>query len=217
MEHLTREEIKGYWDRMTGANALVKADRHLAGCAVCRNELHRTMSAPALPALVAEMPEPVHLSYEEMTGYIDAKVDATAREGVEEHVAICRSCAKELKELQAFDTRLAHEMNPVVVEERVIETGPGWFEQMRQAIAEFFATPARLGFAGGGIGLMLLGIFSLLQIQKLGTGADQKGAQVMAHITLFSAAENPHLFYGGFIVVGLGLLALVYGLLKRGD
>jgi hypothetical protein len=212
MEHLTREELKGYGDRTMAANALLNADRHLAGCAVCRNELRRAVSAPALPVVVIEMSEPVHLSYEEMSAYIDAKVDEAAKGQMEEHVSICRSCAKELKDLQAFDARMALELNAAPVEK--VEAAPSWFTKVREGVAAFFATPARLRLATAGVGLMLLGVFSILQVQGPG-GTEHKGALAMSHITLFSAASNPHLFYGGFVVAAGGAIVLLYGLLKR--
>ena len=79
MAHLTQEELKGYEAGTLAASALVDADRHLAECAACRYELRRaTGAAPALPSFVVEMAEPVHLTYEEMSAYVDAKVDDAA-------------------------------------------------------------------------------------------------------------------------------------------
>jgi hypothetical protein len=212
MEHLTREELKGYGDRTMAASALLNADRHLAGCAVCRNELRRAVAAPPLPTVVMEMAEPVHLTYEEMSAYIDAKVNDAAKGRMEKHVSICRSCAKELKDLQAFDTRMALELNAAPVEK--VEAAPSWLTRAREAVAAFFATPARLRLATAGVGLMLLGVFSILQVQGP-EGTEHKGALAMSHITVLSAASNPHLFYGGFVVAAGGAIVVLYGLLKR--
>jgi len=213
MAHLTQEELKGYETGKLAASALVAADRHLAECSACRYELRRAASsAPALPSFVMEMAEPVHLTYEEMSDYVDAKVDDAGRERMDAHTSICRSCAKELRDLQAFDARMALGMKTAPVAQ--VAAGPNWLERMTGNVAQFFGTPSRLRFAGVGIGLMLLGVFSLLHVQ-MKEGAAQSGSGVMAQVTLLSAATHPEIFYGGFLIAGVGLIALLYGLFKK--
>jgi hypothetical protein len=213
MAHLTQEELKGYETRKLAASALVAADRHLAECSACRYELRRTASAaPALPSFVMEMAEPVHLTFEEMSDYVDAKIDDAGRERMDEHTSICRSCAKELRDLQAFDARMALGMKTVPA--AAVAAGPSWLTRVTGNVAQFFGTPARLQFAGVGIGLMLLGVFSLLHVQ-MKEGAAQSGSGLMAQVTLLSASTHPGIFYGGFLIAGVGLIALVYGLFKK--
>ena len=212
MAHLTQEELKGYETGKLAASALVAADRHLAECAACRYELRKTTAAPELPEIVREMGEPVHLTYDEMTAYVDAKIDDAARERMNEHAAICKSCSKELRDLQVFDARMNVEMNTVAVAQA--EAGPSWLKQAMENVGHFFATPRRLRFAGVGIGLMMLGVFNLLHVQ-MKEGAAQSGSGVMAQVTLLSAATHPEIFYGGFLIAGVGLIALVYGLFKK--
>ena len=213
MAHLTQEELKGYETGKLAASALVAADRHLAECSACRYELRRTASAaPALPSFVMEMAEPVHLTFEEMSDYVDAKIDDAARERMNEHAAICKSCSKELRDLQVFDARMNVEMNTVAVAQ--VEAGPSWLKQAMENVGQFFATPRRLSFAGAGVGMMLLGMFSLLHVQ-MKEGVAQSGSGVMAQVTLLSASTHPGIFYGGFLIAGVGLIALVYGLFKK--
>jgi hypothetical protein len=212
MAHLTHEELKGYESGTLANSTLVVADRHLADCAVCRYELRRTTAAPELPEIVREMGEPVHLTYEEMAAYVDAKIDDAARERMNEHAAICKSCSKELRDLQVFDARLAVEFNTVPAAQ--VEAGPNWLERWMGGVAQFFATPTRLRFAGAGVGLMLLGVFTLLQVQ-VKDGAVQPGSVVMSHVTLLSASTHPDIVYGGFLIAIVGLIALLYGLFKK--
>jgi hypothetical protein len=212
MAHLTHEELKGYEAGTLANSALVVADRHLADCAVCRYELWRTTAAPELPEIVREMGESVHLTYEDMTAYVDAKIDDAARERMNEHAAICKSCSKELRDLQVFDARMNVEMNTVSAAQA--EAGPSWLKRVTGNVAQFFGTPSRLRFAGVGIGLMLLGVFSLLQVH-VKEGAAQSGSGVMAQVTLLSASTHPEIFYGGFLIAGVGLIALLYGLFKK--
>jgi hypothetical protein len=209
MAHLTHEELQGYEAGTLANSALVVADRHLADCAVCRYELRRTTAVPELPEIVREMGEPVHLTYEEMTDYVDAKVDEAARERMNEHASICKSCAKELRDLQVFDARMNVEMAPAV--QAVARSN--WLEQAMASVTQFFGTPRRLSFAGAGVGLMLLGVFSLLQVQ-MKDGAARPGSIAMSHVTLLSAS-HPEIFYGGFLIAGVGLIALLYGLFKK--
>jgi anti-sigma factor RsiW len=159
-----------------------------------------------------EMGEPVHLTYEDMTAYVDAKIDDAARERMNEHAAICKSCSKELRDLQVFDARMNVEMNMVPAAQA--EAGPSWLKQAIGNVGQFFATPRRLSFAGAGVGLMLLGVFSLLQVH-VKEGAAQSGSGVMAQVTLLSASTHPEIFYGGFLIAGVGLIALLYGLFKK--
>ena len=212
MAHLTHEELKGYEAGTLANSALVVADRHLADCAVCRYELRRTTAAPDLPEIVREMGEPVHLTYDEMTAYVDAKIDDAARERMNEHAAICKSCSKELRDLQVFDARMNVEMN--VVPAAQAEAGPSWLKQAMENVGAFFATPRRLSFAGAGVGLMLLGVFGLLQVQMKDAAA-RPGSIAMSHVTLLSASTHPEFFYGGFLIAGVGLIALLYGLFKK--
>jgi anti-sigma factor RsiW len=212
MEHLTEVEIKAYGSHALATSALLKVDRHLAECSACRYELRRAVTAPRIPALVADLSEPIHLSYKEMVDYVDGSVDEAARQRMEEHGSICLSCANELKTLQVFDAQMTMELNLASAAE--VSEVPGWFSKMSENIAQFFATPQRLRFAGAGAGLMALGVVSLAQAHVEGSAA-QRGSLAMAHLSLLSSVSQPHLFYGGFVVAGAGAVAILYGLFKK--
>lgn len=212
MEHLTAIEIKAYASHAIATSALLKLDRHLATCAVCRYELRRSVPAPALPDVVVAMEEPSHVTYEEMLAYMDGSVGEAARERMETHGSICRSCAKELKDLQQFDARLASELN--VTSAAKGSEAPGWLSKIRDGFGQFLAAPQRLRFAASGIGLMALGVVSLAQAH-VESSAAQRGSLAMSHLSLLSSISQPHLFYGGFVVAGAGAVALLYGLFKK--
>ena len=175
------------------------------------------MAAPVLPGFVLEMEEPVHLSYEEMSGYVDATVSAEARERMDQHAAICRSCAKELKELQGFDARMGLELNAAPVAAAVqVEERESWFAKMMAGWTDFVAAPRRLRLAGAGVALMLFGVFSVLQFQVPGASdAERSGSHRLAHVAVVSAATHPNVFYGGFVIAAAGVMALLYGLRKK--
>ena len=60
------------------------------------------------------------------------------RERMDEHASICRSCAKELRDLQAFDARMALGMNDGSGGGRWRQGRAGWSE-MTGSVAQFFA------------------------------------------------------------------------------
>ncbi len=209
--HLSEDELKGYGGRAMTAGALLDADRHLAECAVCRRQLRAAVPAPGLPAEVLEMAEPLHLTYEQMAAHVDASLSADELSAVENHRAICRRCDRELAELQAFDARMAAEFAGVASE---VTPRTNWLQAMSAALASFVGNPARLRFAGAGLALMFVGVFTLLQ-----SGESTVGNGTVVHVTAnfvaASAAMHPHLFYGGFVVAACGLAALLYGVVKR--
>ncbi len=114
--------------------------RWLWSTGILRSALSAVMSCAGLLVLlsflrwVVEMPEPVHLTYEEVSEYVDSKLDDAGRERMDAHTAICRSCAKELRDLQAFDARMTTKM----IEAAVVEAGPGWAERVKASVAQFF-------------------------------------------------------------------------------
>jgi hypothetical protein len=223
--HLSEGELRGYGSGAMTVSALLDADRHLAVCAVCRYQLRQTVPPPRLPAAAIAMGEPVHLTYEQMTAHLDARLTEAELTAVENHRSICRRCAKELAALQNFDDRMASEFavaaNPASQLDsdlssdlvRQINRRARWFDSVRVGIARFVASPPRLRFAGAGVGLMALGVFTLLQS---GTPGDHGlVARLSANVVAASAAMHPHLFYGGFVVGGCGMGALLYAVLKR--
>jgi hypothetical protein len=214
--HLSEAELKGYGSRAMTASALLDADRHLGECAACRRQLRQTVPAPGLPAAALEVGEPAHLTYEQMVAHVSARLSEAELTAVEDHRSICRRCAKELAELHAFDACMATEFAVAAAKKPGLHAEPraSWPQAVRAAVANFFATPMRLRFAGAGVALMLMGIFTLL---RSGTPAAGSGTavHVTANLVAASAAAHPHLFYGGFVVAGCGAGALLYAVFKR--
>jgi hypothetical protein len=211
--HLTNDQIRGYHSRAMGASALLDADRHLAECAACRHELQRIVPAPALPSVVLEMGDPVHLSYEQIADHIDATLTDADREQVERHTSICRRCAKELADLQAFDTRMAMGQQ-TAAPARQVEQRVSWLTRMQLFVAQFLGAPQRVRFSLAGIALIVVGTLSLLHaVQPDFHSGTRPG--LLAYVSPSSAGMHPHFFYGGFLIAGCGAAALLYGLLKR--
>lgn len=111
-EHLSAEQIEAYRKRSMAPASMLAADEHLAQCEPCRAKLDATgQVTAALSELSAGLRQaragPDHLSYELMESYANNATDAADREIVESHIELCRMCAAEVKDLQAFAAALA--------------------------------------------------------------------------------------------------------------
>jgi hypothetical protein len=216
MEHLTHEELEGYGEGVLATTTLLATDQHLFQCATCRRELRALKGSPALPAEVLEMEDPVHLTYEEMSGFVESKLTDGERERIDVHVHLCRSCAYEVQTLQAFEARMEAELKaiPVTEPEPKVSLLLHGFRTLEDFFTEFWATPQRLRLASTGASLMFLGLVSLVKFHMT-EGILREGSLAEAHITMLSVSAHPHLFYGGFLIIGCGAFALLHGLFKR--
>ena len=213
-QHLTAAQLRGYESGAIADSALLLADRHLAECEICRRQLRESLPAPRLPELVQQMEDPIHLTYEQMAGSLDRILDAPVSDWVEQHVAICRRCARELAELHLFDDRMQSELQVRAHVGASKPTEP-WLARMRAALAHYIAAPQRLSFAAAGAALMVLGFFSLLQAAPAPGRNSAALAKVSGLVFFSSTPLHPQLFYGGWVVAACGVAVLLYGLLKR--
>jgi hypothetical protein len=214
MRHLTLEELKSYRRGAMTGDGLLLTDRHLASCALCQRDLRAVTPGPMLPAIAEEMGEPVHLTYEEMSDYLDSKLVEAEKVRIDEHMQICQSCSAELRDLMGFDARLGVEPSPAITTARG-ETKASLLQRMRGYILEFFAAPQRLRLAGASVALVVLGVFSLMRMRGSGSETQIEPSAAAAHLWRFSSAGHSSFFYGGVLIVGVGLAGLVYALFVR--
>jgi hypothetical protein len=112
-EHLTDAQIEIYRQQAKERlpAQLLAVDKHLAVCAVCRNRFRENplsqSTLAVLQTLFSEEGKPEHLTYEQLSGYVKKELDELDAEIVETHAELCRRCAKELRNLQAFATLMA--------------------------------------------------------------------------------------------------------------
>jgi hypothetical protein len=112
-EHLTDTQIEIYRKQANKSSLaqLLTVDKHLAVCLACRNRLRENAlsqnTTALLETLFAEADKPEHLTYEQLSGYVKKELDELDEEIVETHAELCRRCAKELGDLQAFATLMA--------------------------------------------------------------------------------------------------------------
>lgn len=144
-DHLTKDLLAGYRERILDATALLAADDHLAGCEQCRSDLAAlappdTVSAFALS--FRSMPANEHLSFEELSDHLDDRLDPIAAEIVELHLGECSRCIEDLESLREAATAKAPQPS-------IPTQAPTFGESIRT----FFAFPA-MRFA---IPLVLIG------------------------------------------------------------
>ena len=142
-----------YQSKSLAVQELQAAGRHLGECGTCRRVLLARIGPVPLPEELAEMPEVLHLSYEQITGYIDGQLSGPDKEKVEAHVFICASCSREIDDLRKLDTQLA---TPAVEVKPEVSKLSLW-----QKITNAFKVPGGVPRFGLAFGAIVLGMFLL--------------------------------------------------------
>jgi anti-sigma factor RsiW len=208
--HLTTEELKGFADRSLAPQALLRVDRHLARCPDCLSELQRAVAPPRLPAVLKEFEAPLHVTYEQLSSYLDRSLDAELRPTLEGHLSICASCKAELDDLEAFEAR--------EIAQATIQTPDRPEKHYRSVLSawvrDFFAAPQRPRFGLAAFSLILVGV---LAITPVWTTSSSSGAQLGApgqsnHAPLSIVnrfvAVHPGQFWFGMACICLGFIAI---------
>jgi hypothetical protein len=211
--HLTEEQLQGYAKRTLASDGLVRTDRHLATCPSCRRMLRELGASVSLPADVPTV-DVLHLTFEQMTAFIDGQTPDAERERVETHALICKQCAQELNGLQAFEVTFAKQPEAVAAQvgQRVIVPLP------RPGIAEwlsrFFAAPQRMRYVGVSLCLILFGYLTMSNGHG-DPGLTQYGDTSMRVVTVSGASAHPVIFLGGILLIVAGIAGVLYGLFKK--
>ncbi len=197
--HLNEEWIRKYQSKSLAVEELQAAGRHLKDCGACRRVLLSRMGPARLPEELAEMPESLHLSYEQITAYIDGQLAGADKERAEAHTFICASCRREIKDLKKLDAQLAA---PVAEAKPIVPKLSLW-ERMTQAFRVRGAMP-KFGLAFGAI---IAGIFLLFPGGRGGP----------SNPDLHHVASELHtgLHLGGYALVIGGAFYIVFRMWRR--
>jgi hypothetical protein len=201
--HLNEEWIRKYQSRSLAAEELEAAGRHLNDCGACRRVLLASMGAVRLPEELAELPEPLHLSYEQITAYIDGKLAGADKERVETHSFICGSCSREIADLRKLDALLAEPESEVKTEPSRVSV----WERMAQA----FRMPGAMPKFGLALGAIVVGFFLL-------SPRGQTGGNWSPHYDWFrgmGAGAHEVLHLGAYALIIGGVVYIAYRLLGR--
>jgi hypothetical protein len=203
--HLSERQIEAYQRRSLAGGALLDADGHLGECSSCRRLLLSRMKSIALPEEVLTMSEPLHLSYEQISAYVDGKLTGTEHQHVEAHKFICKSCDREIMDMVRLEQQLA--IAPAKV--HVVEHA-----SLRERIAQFFAPPGRVREFGLAFGAIIAGVFVILHADRT-PGAGTMGSGEAARLIHFGSSAHPGMDLGGFLLVAIGLGYLGYSVWKK--
>jgi predicted anti-sigma-YlaC factor YlaD len=202
--HLNEEMMQKYQTHRLAVEELRAADRHLSSCGTCRRILLARMGPLRLPEELAEVVEPLHLSYEQITAYIDGALTGADKELVEAHTFLCASCSREIADLRRLDQQLAA---PAATETKAVVPSvsiTGWVRQ-------FFAAPGRVREFGLAFGAIVAGFFLLFQA---GQGGGEGGGSA-ARIMHLGAPGHAGLNLGGFLLLTAGVGYIAYSLWKK--
>jgi RNA polymerase sigma factor (sigma-70 family) len=114
-KHLDRQQLDRFRQRAMPAEELLVAGDHLVDCVECRGRLGDFIDwrAPLFGDLAhlsdTQDKSPVHLSFEQLTGYTDGRLNEVDRELVERHITDCSVCGAELHDLQRLASELPRE------------------------------------------------------------------------------------------------------------
>ncbi len=201
--HLDEEWIRKYQSKSLAAEELETAGRHLSDCGSCRRVVLERMGPVRLPEELADLPEPLHLSYEQITAYIDGKPGGAEKERVEAHSFICSSCSREIEDLRKLDALLAEPEAEVKTEPARVSL----WERMMQA----FRVPGAVPKFGMALGAIVVGVLLLNPGGRAGSG----GGGFPNLIQEFGTGLHEGIHLGGYALVAAGVVYIAYLLMRR--
>lgn len=209
IEHISEQTIERYRARLSPPAEFLSVQSHVGECADCRARLAQAVDASGLgtglrPEALSDLfgfdGEPEHVPGEQLTLYVDGKLDEVEREIADSHLAVCRECAADLIDLRRYQTLLvaaeAAPVNAPVVETvsvgaSEIERAPmqfrerqrGWPESrsLWQRLLSFDFLPSFGAFMPAGVAVaavlavLLLGVWLAM---RTGEQPDSKMARV---------------------------------------
>ena len=186
----------------------VSIDRHLKGCANCRQLALARVPAGSirLPEEVLAIKEPLHLSYEEISSYVDGSLAGGQKDRVEAHAFLCESCGREIADLKRLDQQWAAEIPEKLAEPEGVS--------IFQRIASFFATPWRVREFGLALGAIVAGTLVIFQADR-SSRAPAPASGEAAKLMYIGASGHSGFALGGLLLIVAGLVFLGYSMRKK--
>jgi hypothetical protein len=103
-QHLTDQEIQSYTKGHLSPEKLLAADDHLSSCEVCRTKAMSSINLQeSFTSLTTQIESAEHhLSYRQLTQWIDGQTDHSDKESLGNHLKNCELCAAEERDLRKF-------------------------------------------------------------------------------------------------------------------
>ena len=106
--HFSVSDVEQYRRGSVAPEELLALDDHLASCGACRVRLAEVeRCGEVLSSLRSGLQDLAafdagHLSFEELSAYVDGSLDPVEVEMTESHLAVCRDCESEMRDLTGF-------------------------------------------------------------------------------------------------------------------
>lgn len=196
-DHLSREQLERYRDRLLPASDLPAADAHLSQCAECRTTLAGLTPAGPAAALLADIAGAAseHLTQEQMDDWFEARMDQTGRELVTAHIGICDSCAEQLR---AYEASAAAMSAPIPKVRAAQPAGPAHYKHagaparpapsFGERIKTLFQSPQLILMLAAGIVLVIGAPY--LALRTLPGGGGQAGVDGVKDVPLDTSAVD---------------------------
>lgn len=208
VEHPRPEQLDQYRSHSLPPDEFVSIDRHLKGCANCRQLALARVPAGSirLPEEVLAIKEPLHLSYEEISSYVDGSLAGGQKDRVEAHAFLCESCGREIADLKRLDQQWAAEIPEKLAEPEGVS--------IFQRIASFFATPWRVREFGLALGAIVAGTLVIFQADR-SSRAPAPASGEAAKLMYIGASGHSGFALGGLLLIVAGLVFLGYSMRKK--
>lgn len=102
-EHPSPSELQSFRQRQLPPAAMLRVDRHIAGCEPCRAQCAAAISGAggAQAALQAVVAAGAHLSYEQIESLVNARLAPDQQHSAQAHLTHCAMCRREVADLRA--------------------------------------------------------------------------------------------------------------------
>ncbi|MEO7674258.1 MAG: zf-HC2 domain-containing protein [Pyrinomonadaceae bacterium] len=140
-EHLSKFEAEAYVRGTLPPDKLLQLDDHIVSCTVCRKALaaERRAGESGLLATLAQPDYDPHLSFNQLSEYVDHQLNEVDQEIAEHHLNFCDPCRVQVRDLEILRTEIA-----VVAEPAVLAVGSTtrFWDRFGRARFPAFAIPA---------------------------------------------------------------------------
>jgi hypothetical protein len=199
-QHITSGEWTAFRRRALPNDQLQRVSQHVRDCDSCR----RTVDTHALTLPEVAPERPFHLTYEQLTGYLNARRPQELAQwtAVEQHLSFCGSCTRELNDLREFDAKSAP------LPQAAVAAKPGLLASIRN----FFTMPQTPAFTGAASALAMAGIFLIFNGASAGLDPVSPSTAVGAVTSDSYFVRNAFSMQNlaGALLAVTGVAALVY-------
>jgi hypothetical protein len=116
MQHISESEMKSFYAGILPARDTIICAEHLEICTECNSLFNQVSSLgmlhqpPAIDISPASILAGKHLSYEQISDYLDNYLEEYTKQTIDEHLEFCSTCYEDLSSLKEFRESIDHEL-----------------------------------------------------------------------------------------------------------